>query len=56
MVARKFFKKFSFASFNQLRIPFDQSNVSFQLTEEKLRTDRFRQKLYDEILHCLNRY
>ena len=49
----KILGKFSFTSFNQLRIPFDRSNVPFRLIEQELRINQVKQIVYAEFIKIL---
>ena len=50
----KILRKIQFCEFRSIKNSFWSIECSFQLIEEESITDRFRQKLYDEILHCLD--
>ena len=50
----KILRKIQFCEFRSIKNSFWLIECSFQLIEEESITDRFRQKLYDEILHCLD--
>ena len=50
----KILRKIQFCEFRSIKNSFWSIECSIQLIEEESITDRFRQKLYDEILHCLD--
>ena len=54
MVVGKFWK-IQLCEFRLIGNSFRSIECTFRLIEEESRTDRVRQKLYDEILHCLDR-
>ena len=51
---QKILRKIQFCKFGLIENSFRSIKCSFRLIEEESRTGRFRLKLYDEILHCLD--